>query len=167
TLQFQAIMDISWPTTSPKRVMACGLVALPLLLHSTNDLDRRYTRNLNETFLDAADPDLQGWLPGANGIFYSARLDFFYNTFYKNPQADWRYNLGFEPALMPDADLKVYRHLQSYPWAFKAYQPWIDKMGPADRLAIASPSQPDLPQLQWHSAAGTFWIGRLPDEKPH
>jgi len=165
-MQFEEVMTTFWSVTCTKRLMACGLIALPLFFHSTNDLDRRYTHLLDDSYLDATDPRLQGWLPEANGIFYSAQMEFFYNTFYKNPRADWRYILGFEPALMPEEDLKIFRHIQLNRWVPEAYQPWINKMRPADRLMLLSPAQPGLPQLEWHNAVGSIWIGRLPKSNP-
>ncbi len=162
TLQFEEILPTFWPANSPRRLVLCGLIAVPLFLHTTNDLDRRYTFNLNESFLDASDPELAGWLPEKNGIFYSAQMVFFYNTFYKNPTADWRYILGLEPALMPDDDLHIFRQIQYNKFVLSAYEPWIRKMQPADRLALYSAGPPNLPELQWHNALGNLWIGRLP-----
>lgn len=164
-MQFDELMTGAWEASSPKRILACGLLALPLLIHATNDLDRRYSRGQEEVFLDAADPALQGWLPDHGGILYSSQMGIFYNTFYKNPTANWRYVLGIEPALMPDDDLKIYRDIQRFPGAVQAYEPWIDKMRPADRLAIYGGSQPNLPRLEWHHAGGGIWLGRLPREK--
>jgi hypothetical protein len=162
TLQFQEIIEGGLPVGSPRALLACGLLAVPLFLHSTNDLDRRYTSSSSEYFLDAGDPDLKGWLPDKGGMFYCARLDFFYNTFYKNPQAGWRYILGFEPALMRENDLTLYRQLQATPWATHLYNAWIDKMHPGDRLVVPGGSPPNLPRLEWHDAGGGFWLGRLP-----
>ena len=160
-LQFEEILPAFWDEFSPKRLVACCVLAVPLVLHTTNDLDRRYTFNLNETFLDGSDPSLQGWLPEKKGIFYSAQMEFFYNAFYKNPTADWRYILGMEPALMPPDDLKIFRTIQRNNYAFQAYEPWIDKMLPADRLVIYRSGQPTLPRLEWHNAVGNVWLGRL------
>jgi hypothetical protein len=162
-LQFEELLMAAWPRTSLKGLLACVLIAAPLYLDATNDLDRRYTRNLDEARLDASDPSLKGWLPGEHGIFYTAHLGFFYSTFYQNPQADWRYILGFEPALMPDEDRAIYRTIQSSGGAIQAYEPWVRKMRPEDRMAIYSAGQPDLPQLEWHYAVGSLWIGRLPE----
>lgn len=167
TMQFEEILPAIYAAASPKRLLACGLLAVPLFLHTTNDLDRRYTFNLHEFFLDAGDPALKGWLPEKNGIFYSAQMEFFYNTFYKNPQAEWRYILGMEPALVPDADLKILRNIQWNNYAYKAYEPWIDKMKPGDRLMLDSGVQPNLPRLEWHNAVGNIWIGRLPKPAAH
>ena len=147
--------------------VGCGIVdelnlAAPLVLQASNDLDGRYTFNLKESFLDGNDSSLQGWLPEQNGIFYSAQMEFFYSTFYKNPTADWRYILSMEPALMPPDDLLIFRNIQWNNYAFKAYEPWIKKMLPADRLVVYSSALPNLPQLEWHNAVGNIWLGRLP-----
>jgi hypothetical protein len=162
TFQFEELMTTSLGAESLNRLLACGLLAVPLFLQSTNDLERRYSRSSKEYFLDAQDPALQGWLPEPGGIFYSAQMGFFYNTFYKNPQANWRYILGLEPALMPEDDLKTYRSIQLSGGAVRAYEPWRDKLRPADRLMIISAAQPDLSGLEWHDGGGNMWIGRLP-----
>ena len=138
-----------------------GLLALPLFLHSTNDLDRRYSASLNDVFLDGTQPALKGWMPEPSGVFYTANMDFFYNTFYKNPQADWRYVLGMEPALMTDADLRIFRRIQLSQYAVSAYEPWVEKMRPPDRIEVACASKPNLPQLEWTNVLAGIWIGRL------
>jgi hypothetical protein len=88
----------------------------------------------------------------------------FYQTFFKNPDGDWRYIMGFETTLMPDEDFKVYHDVM---WNFgdaKAYKPWVDKMRPEDRLVIrgGSANVPPIPQLEWNHGVGGIWIGRLP-----
>lgn len=162
TMQFEEILPTLCEAVSIKRLTLCGLLVIPLFLHTTNDLDRRYSFSANEVFLDATDPALKGWLPEHNGLFYFAQMEFFYNTFYKNPQGDWRYVLAMEPAMMREDDLKIFRQIQRYNYNPKAYEPWIKKMQAGDRLVIYSSVQPDLPQLEWHNAIGNIWIGRLP-----
>lgn len=162
TLEFQKGLSEIWQPTSWKRGLATALLAVPLFLHSTNDLDRRYSRTLDETSLDASQPGLKDWVPESRGVFYTADLGFFYNTFYQNPEADWRYILGMEPALMPEADLRIFRRIQMSHYAFKAYEPWVEKMRPGDRLEITCASKPGLPQLEWTNAVAQVWIGRLP-----
>ena len=84
-------------------------------------------------------------------------MRFFFNTFYKNPQADWRYILGFEPALMLPEDLKVYRAIQRGGRAVETYEPWIKKMRPEDRLADGRPIRAgSLPPLEWQPAPAMF-----------
>jgi hypothetical protein len=162
TLNFQTFLEEFQTSAATKRLMAVALVAAPLFLAATNDTDRRYTTNLSQHFLSTEDPALQGWFPDHNGIFYSVQMDLFYDTFYTNPQGDWRYILGFEPALMPDEDLKIMRSIVWNQESYESYEPWIEKMRPEDRLAIYSDSRPNLPQLEWINGAHSIWIGRLP-----
>ena len=164
-VQFDDSLPVLWEGAALRRVMVCGLIALPLFLNAGNDLGRRYTSCLTEPFVNGADPKLQGWMPGAKGIFYAGNMRFFYNTFYKNPKAGWRYIAGFEPALMPAEDLKVYRDIQRNGGAVEAFEPWAKKMRPEDRLAVESPVEPVLPPLDWIHATGDIWIGRLPSAK--
>lgn len=166
TLHFQTLLEEFQASAAIKRLVPVVLIAAPLYMAATNDTDRRYTTNLTQPFLSAENPALQGWFPGHNGIFYSVQMDLFYDTFYTNPQGDWRYIVGFEPALMPDEDLKIMRRIVWNQEAFESYQPWIQKMRPEDRLAIFSNSRPDLPQLEWIDAAQYVWIGRLPHAEP-
>jgi hypothetical protein len=144
-------------------VLVCG-VAATTYLATTSDVGSRWTNSLTWQFLTPDNPDLKGWLPEKNGILYSADMTIFYQTFYKNPNAGWRYVLGYEPALMSDADFKVY---QDVLWNFgdpRAYQPWVKKMRLQDRLVIRSPrsSPPNIPELEWNYGASDIWIGRLP-----
>ena len=166
TLQLEEILAEVWSAVSWKRWLVSGMVGVSLFLTSTNDLDRRYTASQNEVFLDATEPALQGWMPETNGIFYCAQMAFFYNTYYKNPKAHWRYILGMEPALLPDEDRRICRTIQLNPYAFTSYEPWIQKMQTRDRLAILGGPQPNLPQLEWTQAVGRIWIGRLPKNNP-
>ena len=161
-LQFEQLMSRAWSPNSLKSLAAAALLAVPLFLHATNDLDRRYSLSTGEVFLQADDPSLRGWLPQGNGIFYSSTMVFFYSTFYANPQADWRYIAGYEPALMPDDDLRIFREIQASGGAIQAYKPWADMLGPVDRLVKYSTAQPVLPQLEWHNGPGAMWIGRRP-----
>jgi hypothetical protein len=160
-VQFDDIMPVFTEDGSFKRLVVCGLILPPLFLITTNDYGRRYTFSLDTVFVEAGDPNLKGWLPEKGGIFYADDMEFFYDTFYKNPTADWRYILGFEPALMPAEDLKIYRAIHRNGGALESYEPWIKKMRPQDRLALDRSSQPALPELEWNRC-GNFGIGRLP-----
>ncbi len=155
-------MPTLWNESSLQRLAACGCIVLPLFLLSSNDMGRRYTAWMTEPFLDGSNPQLKDWMPGKGGIFYADNMQFFYNTFYKNPQGDWRYMVGFEPALMPPDDLKIYREMHRSEGGAASYEPWIKKMRLQDRLAVARSSQPDLPELDWKEGAHGLWVGRLP-----
>ena len=167
TLQFEGAFTVFCDATSFKRLLVCGFIAFALFFQSTNDFDRRYSQSAEEQFVEANDPALQGWLPDKNGIFYSSQMIFYYDTFYKNPQADWRYILGYEPAIMSEDDLKILRSIQMSHGAFNAFEPWIKKMEPADRLVIYGGAKPNLPELEWHQETANLWLGRLPAPPPH
>ncbi|HUD49650.1 MAG TPA: hypothetical protein VMR33_22680 [Candidatus Baltobacteraceae bacterium] len=160
--QFDDSMKLWWDNAPGRRLAGCCLLAVPLFLDTTSDLDSRYSRSLHEAFADGSRADMKGWMPDDGGIFYSADFSFFFNTFYKNPDGNWRYLLGYEPAIMPEDDLKIFRNIQWNQYAWEAYRPWVDKMRPQDRLEITGNGEPILPPLQWHHAGGAIWIGRLP-----
>jgi hypothetical protein len=143
--------------------IVCGL-AVTVYAAGTNDFQGRWTHNLRTAYLTQDNPDLKGWLPDKNGIIYSADMTIFFQTFYKNPSADWRYILGFEPAYMPDADFKVYHAFLVSNGDAKTLAPWVDKMRPADRFVTRAPrnAPPDIPRLEWYYGVSDIWIGRLP-----
>jgi hypothetical protein len=151
-----------------RRLALAGGLALITFLSVTSDAGSRWTYNLTQQYLTADNPDLAGWLPEKGGILYAADMSVFYQTFYKNPRADWRYILGFEATLMPREDFEVYHKVL---WNFgdsKAYTPWLKKMTPADRLVVRGGrgSPPAIPQLEWIYGVSGIWIGRLPNHPP-
>jgi hypothetical protein len=168
TCDLQLLLQARFAADSFRRLgLACGL-ALATYLAVTSDFSDRWTQNLTWQYLTPDNPDLTGWMPDKGGIFYSADMTLFYQTFFKNPHGDWRYLLGFESTWMPDEDFKVYH---SVLWNFgdaKAYKPWVDKMRPADRLVIRGGrgSPPNIPQLEWEYGVSGIWIGRLPRIPP-
>jgi hypothetical protein len=164
-MQFDDWMVEKWPADGCRRLLLCGLIAAPLFLDATGDQRMRYTQNQQESVLDAGDPALAGWLPEGDGIFYNADMAFFYNTFYKNPQGNWRYIQGFEPALMPEEDLQILRKMQWNHFDLASYEPWIKKMRPQDRLEVPGSAPPPMPELEWRAAAKGLWIGRKPPAK--
>jgi hypothetical protein len=148
---------------SLRRLLLVLILAVAAFFAVTSDLNGRYTKNLTWQFLSEADhPELAGWMPDKGGILYSADMGVFYQTFFKNPQGDWRYMLAYEPALMPADDFKTYHAII---WNFgdaKAYEPWVAKMKPADRLVIRGEKggPPNIPQLEWNYGVTGIWIGR-------
>ena len=147
--------------------LAVGL-ALITFLCITSDVGSRWTGNLTQQYLTADNPDLKGWLPEKDGILYYTDMTLFYQTLYKNPHGDWRYILGFEPALMPADDFDTYHKILWNYGDYKAYTPWLLKMKPADRLVIRGGrgSPPGVPQLEWNYGVSGLWVGRLPGLRP-
>lgn len=153
---------------SPRRLALAGCLAGALFLGFTSDRDGRWTENLTTEYLSMDNPAQAPWLPDPGGIIYNSDMDVFFQTFYKNPRAPWRYVLGFEPGLMKEDDLAVLRKAQ---WNFgdtRAFEPWVLKMRPQDRMIIhaSGGAPPRLPELEWNYAATEMWIGRLPRPGP-
>ena len=134
----------------------------------TTDVGGRWSLARPVDYISAEDPEQRPWLPDRGGIVYSANMDVFYQTFFKNPHGDWRYILGFESAFMPREDLDIYRDIQRNNGNYKYYYPWVKKMRPEDRLIIrGSPdAKPRIPELEWYYAAHATWSGRLPRKTP-
>lgn len=150
---------------SLRRLLLALILAVAAFFAVTSDLDGRYTKNLTWQFLSESEhPELAGWMPDKGGILYSADMGIFYQTFFKNPQGDWRYMLAYEPALMPADDFKTYRGILWNNGDAKAYEPWVSKMQPADRLVIrgGKGERPNIPQLEWNYGVSGLWIGRTP-----
>jgi hypothetical protein len=151
---------------SARRLIVTLGIAAGVFLGFTSDRESRWTANLTTEYLTPDTPGVAGWLPGDGGIIYNSDMDVFFPTFFKNPTADWRYILGFEPGLMRPDDLETLRKIQwNHGAAFAAYEPWVKKMRPADRMilrASGAGGPPDILDLEWRYAASGLWIGRLP-----
>jgi hypothetical protein len=163
-LEFQEVLNSKMSHFSWRRVLLAIALVGTLYLAITNDIGSRWTKSLNRVHLSLDKPEQASWLPEPGGIVYSDSMGIFYNTFFKNPHAPWRYILGFEPAMMTAEDLVIYRKIQRHfrkPYTFK---PWAEKMRPEDRLIINHKRSipPEIPGLEWHHTTDDIWIGRLP-----
>jgi hypothetical protein len=149
---------------SPRRLLLVTTVGLALFMSITADINSRWTSCKPVDYISADDPRQAELLPEPGGIIYSSDMGVFYQIFFRNPRADWRYILGFEPTLMPKEDLEIFRDIQRNPWTLKPLYGWIKKMRPQDRLILrGSPANPPrIPDLEWNYAALNTWIGRLP-----
>jgi hypothetical protein len=160
----QSFLQMRFAPDSFKRLgLTLGLAAATFLC-VTNDANSRWTHTLSDRYLTADNPDLNGWMPDHGGIFYTADMGLFYQTFFKNPTGDWRYILGFEPTLMPKEDFEIYHRVLWNLGDVKTYAPWIKKMQLADRFVIRGgrDASPGIPQLEWNYSGVGIWIGRLP-----
>lgn len=163
-LEIQQYLEEEHPRLAPARLATVIVVACGLYFSFTKDTGGRWTYNLTQEYLTQDNPRLAGWLPEKGGILYSSDGRVFFQTFFKNPHAEWRYMLGFEPTFMPAEDLRVYRQIQWSDGDPNAYLPWVRKMKPADRLVLNAGdwSRPPIKELEWHYAVRGLWIGRLP-----
>jgi hypothetical protein len=149
---------------SIRRLVIAGGLCAALFFGITSDIKGRWTQNLTIEYLSQQDPEMKEWLPEDGGIIYSAYMGVFYDTFFKNPNAKWKYILGFESTFMPTEDLRILRNIQWNRYAHKAHEPWVAKMRRQDRMVIYadSSSAPAVQGLEWKYIARNTWIGRLP-----
>ena len=161
-LQFDEYLNDTMNSLSVKRVWLTLAIACILFFSITNDIDSRWTENSFVQYLSLEKNDHKKWLPEDGGIIYSDDMTIFFQTFYANPHANWRYILGFEPTMMTPENFAVFRNIQKYFGAEKTYDPWIRKMRPQDRLILRRSSMPALSELEWNSPVSGIWVGRLP-----
>lgn len=161
-LEFQAALEDSIPYSSRRRLLLTLSVCVVLYAAVTNDAGGRWTNNLAVEYVSADDPELKEWLPAPGGTVYNDQMEVFYETFYSNPHAPWRYVLGFEPTMMPPEDLAIFRNIQWHHGAYKAFEPWVQKMSPQDRIILKrrTITPPNMPGIEWRAAGKWIWIGR-------
>ena len=111
--ELQPVLEASLPVASLKRLALAVGLAIMTFLATTNNASSGWSDNLAKGYLTQDNPDLKGWLPGDGGIVYTADIHIFFDTFFKNPTANWKYILGFEPALMPE---KRFRRVPDHSW---------------------------------------------------
>ncbi len=150
-----------------------ALVALALsgglvFLGMGSDVQQRWSPVSGRPFLSRQNPTHVPWLPEPGGVAYSTEMGVFYAVFLVNPDAPWKYALGFEPALMPAEDYAVYRDVKTSHGDFAAYGPWLRKMRGEDRLYVQyrSNQPPPITTLEWFQPTYTIWAGRLPRPAP-
>jgi hypothetical protein len=147
----------------PRWAIAGGAAILVLLV-TGSDLQRRWSEQVGRPFLVRENPTHAPWLPEPGGIAYSPEMGVFYALFFKNPDAPWKYTLGFEPAIMLPEDYRVFCEIKRSRGATEAYLPWVAKMGSADRLYVQQRSNvaPPIPGLEWFQPVYGIWAGRRP-----
>jgi hypothetical protein len=138
-----------------------------LVLSMGADLHGRWSDQAGRPFLSRQNPSHAAWLPEPGGVLYSADMGVFYALFFTNPDAPWRYVLGFEPALMTPDDYRTYCEIRRTKGATEAYLPWVQRLRPQDRLYIRTLSNvPPVPGLEWYQPVYSVWAGRLPRRPP-
>jgi hypothetical protein len=164
--EFQSALEKKIPVNSIKRLVITVCACAVLYLSVTNDAGSRWSLTKPLDFISAEDKAQAGMIPDPGGIIYSDDMSVFYQTFFKNPKAPWRYVLGFEAAIMPKEDLEILRNIERNFAAPKYYEPWVNKMRREDRLIIKGgpDSMPKIKGLEWHYIALSTWSGRKPQK---
>lgn len=162
--EVQLILEHYMDSFSLKRIVFTGVFCLVLLLAVTNDRDSRWSRTV------ASWPNIEKathrpWLPDNGGILYNDDMTLFYQVFFLNPHASWRYTLGFEPIWMSADNLEIFRNVQLTRARSESYMPWVKKMTDKDRMILIRNSKPAIEGLEWHEVTPTVWSGKLMRDK--
>ena len=165
--EFQSALNKYMGFSSVRRILLAAIVMITFYLAVTADIGSRWTYKLTTDYIDIENEKQAQWLPEPGGIIYSDDMSVFYDTFFKNPNAPWRYILGYESTLMPQEDLAILRKIQWNNGAYESFKPWVKKMRPQDRLVLrrSYAEEPKIPGLEWYYIATDTWIGRLPRGK--
>ncbi len=152
------------PAASPARLGVAAGAALLLLLVTGADVKGRWSDAPGRAFLARDNPEQAPWLPEPGGVAYSVDMGVFYSTFFRNPDAPWKYVLGYEPALMPVDDFRIFSTIRATKGSTDSYLPWVRRMRRVDRLYVrmVSNQPPPIPGLEWSQPAFSLWAGRLP-----
>ncbi len=163
----QLILEARLSFDSPKRLALAVGLAVMTFLATTNNSSSGWTQNTDTGYLTQDNRTSKAGCRTRAASSIPPTSSSFSRRFSKNPTADWKYILGFEPALMPDEDFAVYRTIRGTHGKAWAFLPWVNKMRPQDRLMIRGGGQPPLSQLEWKYDEGSdIWIGRLPVPHP-
>jgi hypothetical protein len=144
------------------RLLLAGFATMALFLALTGNRGDRWSQADEGRHLRYDEPALRRWLPDEGGILYANSMGLFYDTFFENPRAPFRYAVGFEPGLMPEDDLTIFRDIQRRGASDAAFLPWVAKLRPNDRIAVARPGgqPPQIPGMEWAEAWPGLWLGR-------
>ncbi|HSD66421.1 MAG TPA: hypothetical protein VLF95_06960, partial [Vicinamibacteria bacterium] len=159
-LELQEYLESASGAGSPRRLAVAAAAGLTCFLAVTGDTSGRWSRP-DPTFWPLLGAGAAPDLPEPGGILYSDEMRLFYQLFYREPRAPWRYQVGYEPGLMPPEDLRVYRQILTARTT-QAFAPWVARMRPEDRLIIRSLGErpPAIMGLEWHHVGGEIWSGR-------
>jgi hypothetical protein len=160
-LELQHVLERSRRAEGRRRLWIALGAAAVFVLAFTSDRGSRWSKYAAMRVAGIELESNRDWLPQPGGILYGDRIQYFYDLFFRFPTAPWRYQVGFEPALMPPADLAIFRAILVEGSSDDALRPWAERLRPADRLLIQRTGPvPKLPSLEWRSLAGGYWLGR-------
>ena len=142
---------------------ATVLLAVGFTLTASADHGRRWSNEIWRLYAPVFAPQNRTWLPDTGGVLYNTDMNIFYLGLYLNPRLDYRFQVGFEPTLLPDQELSRLREIQRRGVTDDALRPWVTRLRPIDRIAVLrSGPPPALNTLEWFSPMPGVWLGRIP-----
>jgi hypothetical protein len=159
-VEIEDALEALVPERSAARLGLAAVAGLSALLVWTSNTGGQRLQPAERPYQSLATPAADPALPGPGGILYTDDMRLFYELFFARPHAPWRYVVGYEPGLMLPDDLATFRRALAARTP-ASFEPWVRKMGPADRLVIKSTEgQPQIPGLEWTQVSQTVWSGR-------
>ncbi len=107
------------------------IIASIIILIPLAKWDERSERQAH--FADFSKKELATFKPGPNGIIYNDLMLEFYYQYFENPEGEYRYILGFEPAIMPAEDriftcVNISKNYNNLDWIKASSKLWIGKL---------------------------------------
>jgi hypothetical protein len=159
-LELEDALESHVPERSAGRLGLAAVAGLAALLVWTSNTRGQRLQAPERPYQSLASPAASPTLPGPGGILYTDDMRLFFELFFARPQAPWRYVIGYEPGLMPADDLATFRRTLAARTP-ASFEPWVRKMGAADRLVLKSTEGPPrIPGLEWTQVSQTVWSGR-------
>jgi hypothetical protein len=143
----------------PTRIGLVGILCLSVFLSLSSDYRGRWSTE-QTIWPDINNPEQRPWLPEEGGILYNDNMGLFYQMFYQNPSAPWKYTLGFEPIWMPEKDLETFRNIQLTRGKPESYSPWVESMNNKDRMILIRAKIPEIEGLNWNEITPGIWSGK-------
>jgi hypothetical protein len=147
------------------KVAVSVLICISLLLLIGSDTGGRYSHPLKDVLVTKPVEELRKALPDKGGILYGTDMRFFYQTYYRMPDAGFRYVIGFEPGMMTRENWDTLRKIQFNDGSKASYALWLKKMTYADRIEIPASYKPAIDGFEFESYAGR-WIGKKVKQTP-
>jgi hypothetical protein len=142
-----------------RSLLFCGLGAATYL-GVTADHGGRFTEASQDSLLVSKAEALKPLLPDEGGVLYATDMRYFYRIFYRFPQGDWRYVLGFEPGMMPSELLREFRLIQFNEGKPEWLELWARRMTERDRMVLTRSAEPVVPGLVFRQFTDGVWVGR-------
>lgn len=134
-------------------------VALTLFLAATPDTGGRWSGRATSPYLVLTGKASEPLLPDDGGILYSDDMRVFYEVFFRKPNGNFRFILGYEPGLMRMEDQNLLR-IEEQTGLVKPFEKWVEKMTPRDRMVLRNPqATPELSGLRWTRVGRDLWVG--------
>lgn len=148
-LALQRILEARTARGSAERWVLGGAVAAALFLAISANHARRWEASplFRVRYFQEHPEEMASWLPGPGGTMYNTETRAFHTFYFAYPDAPWRYVLGPEQGIMPRDDREVLQAIYDGQ-GWDAYEPWVERLGPDDRIFFTIPPGVEPPRWE-------------------